>query len=54
MQKYDVTLKSILQESGISVLEQLAGVRLARWINVKLSQISMARLDLLGETDAGN
>jgi hypothetical protein len=53
MQKYDIALKSLLQTSDVSVLEQLAGVHLARWINVELPQVQTARLDLLGETEAG-
>ena len=53
MQKYDVALKSLLQTSGLFILERLAGVHLARWVNVELPQVQTARLDLLGETDTG-
>ncbi|MBV9225217.1 MAG: DUF4351 domain-containing protein [Acidobacteriaceae bacterium] len=53
MQKYDVALKTLLQASGISILQQLAGVHLARWINTELPQMKAPRLDLLGETETG-
>src|SRR3954452_223148 len=53
MQKYDVALKSLLQISGLPILEHLAGVHLRRWVNVGAPQVQTARLDLLGETDKG-
>ena len=53
MQHYDVTLKSLLQTSGLFILERLAGVHLTRWINVEVPKTQMARLDLLGETQEG-
>jgi Domain of unknown function (DUF4351) len=53
MQKYDVALKSLLQTSGLFLLERLAGVHLARWVNTELPKIQTARLDLLGEGDTG-
>lgn len=54
MQKYDVALKTLLQASGVSILHQLAGVHLARWINTELPQMKAPRLDLLGETEGAN
>lgn len=34
-------------------MERLAGVHLARWLNVELPKVQTARLDLLAETDTG-
>jgi predicted transposase YdaD len=50
--KYDIALKSLLQTSGLTILEQLAGVRLVRWLNVELPEVRMPHLDLLAETAA--
>ncbi len=53
MQKYDVALKSLLQTSGLFVLERLAGVRFVRWLNVEVPKVQTAHLDLLAETETG-
>ena len=53
MQKYDVALKSLLQTSGLFILERLAGVRLIRWLNVELPKVQTGHLDLLAETETG-
>ncbi|MGC2660772.1 MAG: DUF4351 domain-containing protein [Bryobacteraceae bacterium] len=51
--KFDIALKSLLQTSGLTVLERLAGVRVARWLSVEMPQLKMPRVDLLAETVLG-
>ncbi|HEX4228002.1 MAG TPA: DUF4351 domain-containing protein [Bryobacteraceae bacterium] len=51
--KHDVALKALLQASGLTILERLAGARFVRWLNVEIPQFKMPRLDLLAETDLG-
>jgi hypothetical protein len=53
MQKYDMALKPLLQTSGLFVLECLAGLRLARWLNVELPEVQTGHLDLLAESETG-
>ena len=50
MHQYDTVLKVLLQGSANSILEQLTGVRVARWLNVELPQVQQTRVDLLGES----
>ena len=50
MHEYDTVLKALLQGSANSVLEQIMGVRVARWLNVELPQVQQTRVDLLGES----
>ncbi|HEX4228572.1 MAG TPA: DUF4351 domain-containing protein [Bryobacteraceae bacterium] len=50
--KYDIALKSLLQTSGLTILDQLAGAHLVRWLNVELPEIRMPHVDLLAETAA--
>jgi hypothetical protein len=50
MHEYDTALKALLVGSANSVLEQIAGVRVARWLNVELPQVQQTRVDLLGES----
>ncbi|HEX4807983.1 MAG TPA: DUF4351 domain-containing protein [Bryobacteraceae bacterium] len=51
--KYDIALKSLLQTSGLTILERLAGAHLVRWLNVELPKVRMPQLDLLAETETG-
>lgn len=39
-----------MQRSADSLLEQISGTRVARWLPVELPQVSNLRMDLLGET----
>jgi predicted transposase YdaD len=50
MHEYDTALKALLVGSANSVLEQIAGVRVARWLDVELPQVQQTRVDLLGES----
>jgi len=50
MHEYDTVLKVLLQGSANSILEQITGVRVARWLNVELPQVQQIRVDLLGES----
>jgi uncharacterized protein DUF4351 len=50
MHEYDTALKALLAGSANSILEQIAGVRVARWLNVELPQVEQPRVDLLGES----
>jgi hypothetical protein len=48
MHEYDVALKVLLQASTDSLLRQLTGVSVARWLNVEIPEVSNSRADLLG------
>lgn len=50
MQQYDAALKLLLKASTDSLMRQLTGVRVARWLNVETPQVLSSRVDLLGET----
>ena len=50
MQEYDAALKLLLQASTDSLMRQLTGVSVARWLNVETPQVLNSRVDLLGET----
>jgi predicted transposase YdaD len=50
MHEYDTVLKVLLQGSANSILEQITGVRVARWLNVELPEVQQTRVDLLGES----
>ncbi len=50
MQKYDVTLKLLLQGSARLAMFQLAGGAVEKWLNVELPKVQNPRADLLGET----
>lgn len=50
MHEYDTVLKVLLQGSANSILEQITGVRVARWLNVELPEVRQTRVDLLGES----
>lgn len=52
MQEYDVVFKLILQSVDLTVRE-LGGPPIARWLNVELPEVRNTRVDLLGETAAG-
>lgn len=54
MQEYDVALKLLLQASTDSILRQLTGVTVDRWMNVELPQVQATRVDLLGSTAEGH
>ncbi len=53
MHEYDVTLKSLLLRLTGGVVTQLAGAPVERWHNVELPEVRNPRVDLLGETAAG-
>jgi predicted transposase YdaD len=50
MHEYDTVLKVLLQGSANSILEQITGVRVARWLNVELPEVRQTRVDLLDES----
>jgi hypothetical protein len=50
MHEYDTVLKVLLQGSANSILEQITGVRVARWLNVELPRVRQTRVALLGES----
>lgn len=49
MQEYDVILKTLLQKS----FQRLTGTTIVRWMPTDLPKVQNLRIDLLGETDAG-
>jgi hypothetical protein len=52
MQEYDVVFKLILQSVDVTIRE-IGGPPIARWLNVELPEVRNTRVDLLGETAAG-
>jgi predicted transposase YdaD len=50
MHEYDTVLKVLLQGSANSILEQITGAKVARWLNVELPEVQQTRVDLLGES----
>lgn len=53
MHKYDTVLKSLLQDWRNSLLEQITGAKIGRWLNVELPEVTQTRVDLLGQTAGG-
>ena len=46
MHEYDAALKLLLQASTGSLLKQVTGLRVARWLNVETQQARAGRADL--------
>jgi predicted transposase YdaD len=53
MHEYDATLKLLLEHATDSLLTQVTGVKVARWLNVEMPQVQTRRADLLGATASG-
>lgn len=53
MHDYDVAFKLILQQWVDLTIREIAGTTIARWLNVELPEVRNTRVDLLGETAAG-
>jgi predicted transposase YdaD len=51
MREYDAALKLLLQASTDSVLQELTGVNVTRWLNVEMPQVQNSRVDLLGTAE---
>jgi predicted transposase YdaD len=54
MQEYDVALKLLLQGSAKLMIRELAGDAVEKWLDIELPKVQNLRMDLLGETVAGN
>jgi hypothetical protein len=54
MQKYDITLKLLLQSHAKLTMLELAGGTVEKWLNVELPKVQNPRADLLGETADGS
>lgn len=54
MQEYDVVLKLLLQGPASLTVRELTGTQIQRWLDVELPRVQNLRLDLLGETAAGD
>jgi predicted transposase YdaD len=54
MQRYDVTLKLLLQGSARLTMIELTGGAVEKWLNVELPKVQNPRADLLGETADGS
>ena len=50
---YDVTLKMLLRGAAEQTFLQLAGVKVAKWLDVEFPKLQNPRADLLGETTDG-
>jgi hypothetical protein len=53
MHEYDTALKLLLEGSAVMTLAELSGATVHRWLNVELPEVRSTRVDLLGETTAG-
>ncbi|HVW86626.1 MAG TPA: DUF4351 domain-containing protein [Bryobacteraceae bacterium] len=53
MHDYDVALKLLLQSFASMTIQQVAGGAITKWLNVELPELRNTRVDLLGETSAG-
>jgi predicted transposase YdaD len=54
MQRYDVTLKLLLQGPAKLTMLELTGGAVEKWLNVELPKVQNPRADLLGETADGS
>ena len=54
MHEYDVAFKLILQQWVDLTMREIAGTTIARWLSVELPEVRNTRVDLLGETAAGD
>ena len=54
MQEYDVALKLLLQGSARLTIHELAGGPVVKWLDMELPKVQNLRMDLLGETAAGD
>jgi hypothetical protein len=53
MQNYDATLKLLFECPTAIALREVCGAAVARWLNVELAKVQNLRVDMLGETGAG-
>ena len=53
MQEYDTVLKALLRDHANSLLEQISGTQILRWLPVELPHVQNTRMDLLGEAGGG-
>ncbi len=54
MHEYDAALKLLLQSPGDSVLRQMTGIRVQRWLSPEIPQVQTSRVDLLGASANGS
>jgi len=54
MHEYDIAFKLILQQWVDVAIREIAGTTIARWLSVELPEVRNTRVDLLGETEAGD
>ena len=54
MQEYDIALKLLLQGSAKLTVRELTGGPVEKWLDIELPKVQNTRMDLLGETAAGN
>jgi len=50
MHEYDAALKLLLQASTGSILKQVSGLSVTRWLNAEMQQVQVSRADLVGAT----
>ena len=53
MHEYDITLKRIMTRLPGRVVEEMTGFAVERWLNGELQVVRDCRVDMLGETSAG-
>ena len=55
MHEYDISLKLLLRSTGAGILRSLTGgVEVTKWLDVEMPEMQNTRVDLLGETAAGD
>jgi Domain of unknown function (DUF4351) len=55
MHEYDISLKLLLRGSGSGALRELTGgIVIEKWLDVEMPEMQNTRVDLLGETAAGD
>lgn len=54
MARFDITLKSLLQDADITFLKLLTGSGVRAWLDVELPTVRNLRVDRLGEAESGD
>lgn len=55
MHEYDISLKLLLRGSGAGALREVTGgIAIEKWLDVEMPEMQNTRVDLLGETAAGD
>ena len=53
LRSFDVTIKSLIQDSAPELFRQLGVEHVAEWLNVELPKVQNRRADMVGRTACG-